>query len=204
MYRWMHRLVGLGAVVAEDSFSTLNWEHWQWKLFSLSKRTWRSFSGVWKVFVTVRITKDFSDTRWMIAEWELDISFSVCCTLVGNGKVDSVSTFNSSGSDCELLCIAIFVWKQGGWWLSECEDHCELVNFVYYNITATHHTLCSKLIMLFTNIYPSHHLSIIEAHVPNKVCFDIWKELYTTPMYLCTKLTCMQKPWKVGGYYSRV
>lgn len=46
MYKWMQRLVGLGAVVAEDRFSALNWEHWQWKLFPLSKRTCRSFSGV--------------------------------------------------------------------------------------------------------------------------------------------------------------
>ena len=123
MYKWMQRLVSLGVVVAEDRFCALDWEHWQWKLFSLSKRTCRSFSGVWKLFVTVRMTKDFSDTRWMIAEWERAISFSVCCTLVGNGKVDSVSTFNSSGSDCELLCIATLMWEQGGWWLSECKDH---------------------------------------------------------------------------------
>ena len=121
MYKWMQRLVGLGAVVAEDRFSALNWEHWQWKLFPLSKRTCRSFSGVWKLFVTVQMTKDFSDTRWMIAEWEHAISFSVCCTLVGNGKVDSVSTFNWSGSDWAALhrrfcvktgwLVVIWVWR---------------------------------------------------------------------------------------------
>ena len=46
MYKWMQCLVSLGAVVAEDRFCALDWEHWQWKLFSLSKRTCRSFSGV--------------------------------------------------------------------------------------------------------------------------------------------------------------